>query len=309
MGPVTLAWIAAYTICLVNVGLLLYRYVSYRLRSLLYLFLLVVDMLFVTVVVMVLVVTVGDARLFDAILTNCLLTYYVTVPLFVFETTGVKPPKRLIGSVLAGSVVVYNVLVWVAPSGALYALYWVPIVLMTLPVSVRSWRKGDPSLYPRPSFDERERALRRNINLTGVIAGATAFVLGFAFFLFVQTPLGTSPLFVNGYFAAFTLLYQLPVTYFCLRGFPAPLIEAGGTTPPTSPDPVALGLTAREQEVALRLYEGLKYEEIAEQLFVSLSAVKKHVYNIYRKTGVRNNRQLIRKLIGRDPGEHHPRAD
>ena len=57
-----------------------------------------------------------------------------------------------------------------------------------------------------------------------------------------------------------------------------------------------LPLTAREREVALNLYEGLTYEQIAEKLFVSLSAIKKHAYNIYRKTGAKNNRQLMRMM-------------
>jgi DNA-binding NarL/FixJ family response regulator len=46
----------------------------------------------------------------------------------------------------------------------------------------------------------------------------------------------------------------------------------------------------------LNLYEGLTYEQIAEKLFVSLSAIKKHAYNIYRKTGAKNNRQLMRMM-------------
>ncbi|HAP56188.1 MAG TPA: hypothetical protein DCQ16_10025, partial [Spirochaetaceae bacterium] len=38
---------------------------------------------------------------------------------------------------------------------------------------------------------------------------------------------------------------------------------------------------------------GLKYEEIAQQLFVSLATIKKHAYNIYRKLDISNARQLI----------------
>jgi DNA-binding NarL/FixJ family response regulator len=52
-------------------------------------------------------------------------------------------------------------------------------------------------------------------------------------------------------------------------------------------------LTKREQEVAMEICSGLKYEEIAGKLFVSLSAVKKHTYNIYRKLGIKNNRELM----------------
>lgn len=56
-------------------------------------------------------------------------------------------------------------------------------------------------------------------------------------------------------------------------------------------------LTKRENEIARALYQGLKYEEIAEKFFISLSAVKKHTYNIYRKLNINNNRELMHIII------------
>jgi DNA-binding NarL/FixJ family response regulator len=47
-------------------------------------------------------------------------------------------------------------------------------------------------------------------------------------------------------------------------------------------------LSVREREVAEKLCMGLKYEEIAQQLFVSLATIKKHAYNIYRKLDISN---------------------
>ena len=52
-------------------------------------------------------------------------------------------------------------------------------------------------------------------------------------------------------------------------------------------------LTKRENEVAMAICNGLKYKEIAEKLFISLSAVKKHAFNIYRKLNINNNRELM----------------
>ena len=56
-------------------------------------------------------------------------------------------------------------------------------------------------------------------------------------------------------------------------------------------------LTRRENEVALAICNGYKYKEIAEYLFISLSAVKKHAYNIYRKLDISNSRELMFKFL------------
>lgn len=52
------------------------------------------------------------------------------------------------------------------------------------------------------------------------------------------------------------------------------------------------GLTAREEEVALLAASGLTDEDIGRQLFISVSTVKKHLYNAYAKMGVSNRLQL-----------------
>jgi len=57
-------------------------------------------------------------------------------------------------------------------------------------------------------------------------------------------------------------------------------------------------LTKRENEVAAAICSGLKYSEIAEKLFISLSAVKFHANSIYRKLGIKNNRELLLTFMG-----------
>lgn len=53
------------------------------------------------------------------------------------------------------------------------------------------------------------------------------------------------------------------------------------------------GLTAREQEVLVLVNNGKSNQEISDELVISLSTVKKHIYNLFCKTGVSNRRQLI----------------
>lgn len=54
-------------------------------------------------------------------------------------------------------------------------------------------------------------------------------------------------------------------------------------------------LTSREMEVLEQLSKGLKYEAIAENLFLSNGTIRKHVENIYTKLQVHNKLEAIQK--------------
>lgn len=54
-------------------------------------------------------------------------------------------------------------------------------------------------------------------------------------------------------------------------------------------------LTAREVEVLEQLTKGLKYQHIAENLFLSVGTIRKHVENIYTKLQVHNKLEAIQK--------------
>ncbi len=68
--------------------------------------------------------------------------------------------------------------------------------------------------------------------------------------------------------------------------------------PPEDAAAPAGGLTAREQEVMGLLREGRRDREIAHELIVSESTVKKHVRNILRKLGARNRTEAVARLRG-----------
>ncbi len=53
------------------------------------------------------------------------------------------------------------------------------------------------------------------------------------------------------------------------------------------------GLSEREREVLALVYRGRLNKEIAGELHVSLDTVKKHLYNVFKKTGVRSRLQLF----------------
>ena len=60
-------------------------------------------------------------------------------------------------------------------------------------------------------------------------------------------------------------------------------------------------ITPREREVISLLIKGYSYTQMADELVISLSTTKSHVYNIYQKTGVKNKVELINLLNGKQP--------
>ena len=54
-------------------------------------------------------------------------------------------------------------------------------------------------------------------------------------------------------------------------------------------------MSARELEVLQNLARGLSYEEIGQQLFLSLNTIQSHVKHIYRKLLVNKRLQAIEK--------------
>ena len=62
------------------------------------------------------------------------------------------------------------------------------------------------------------------------------------------------------------------------------------------PPEVAERLTPREREILELMLEWLNDAEIAKRLHISVGTAKTHRWNIYRKLGVSNLRELLAKL-------------
>jgi DNA-binding CsgD family transcriptional regulator len=56
-------------------------------------------------------------------------------------------------------------------------------------------------------------------------------------------------------------------------------------------------ISEREKDIAECLLTGKTNEEIADEKYISLTTVKKHIYNLFRKTGAKNRVELINKLF------------
>lgn len=64
-------------------------------------------------------------------------------------------------------------------------------------------------------------------------------------------------------------------------------------------------MTGRETDILRLVYQGLSNIEIAEELFISKSTVKSHIYNAFRKANVRSRSEIIVLMhdigMGEDP--------
>lgn len=155
----------------------------------------------------------------------------------------------------------------------------------------------------------------KQLSKTGILLFiiTTIFFLIYGIFCFITGGKTGLEVFFLG---IFPIIYQIPIVVFNVRSLNAQVkkqkefierIQEFENTSvleelhPNDPPSVSalcrkLGLTRREAETSVKLYEGKTYANISEELFVSLSAVKKHAYNIYRKLNIVNSRQLIQKI-------------
>lgn len=58
------------------------------------------------------------------------------------------------------------------------------------------------------------------------------------------------------------------------------------------------GITEREQAIVLLIIQGKSNAEIGKELYIATKTVKNNIFNIYRKTGVKNRVQLTNLLRG-----------
>ena len=83
----------------------------------------------------------------------------------------------------------------------------------------------------------------------------------------------------------------------------APEQLAVQTEPQVQINPDSVRMTEREKEIFALMLQGKKRKEIASELYVSESTVKKYSTEIYKKFGVENRVELISKIFHGDNAE------
>lgn len=185
------------------------------------------------------------------------------------------------------------------------ALLFIPMVLMPAAIlyaviaSVAGLRAGPPQAS---NAGEGARWLSLIKAVTLLSIAFLPIMLAFDFFPLLAAGLGRAlgiafPPFLKAFplfYALVSLAYATKTVPLLLRAEPSAEIPAGDEAAIAA----SAGLSEREAEVARLLVSGLRYREIGERLFISLSTVKTHVERIYRKTGARNKMELARKMSG-----------
>jgi DNA-binding CsgD family transcriptional regulator len=74
---------------------------------------------------------------------------------------------------------------------------------------------------------------------------------------------------------------------------------SGFLTPSAEPDDSFIqkySITGRESEIIRLIGEGYGNKEIANRLYLSLSTIRNHIYNIFKKTGVKTRIDLLNRI-------------
>lgn len=129
----------------------------------------------------------------------------------------------------------------------------------------------------------------------GIVLGlfAPAFALDFFLTGLIEQLILLTPLFY--------IIWNLLAFYFTIKYYQEKRI-IGGTTGsvefegPPEEFYVRYNISSREREILVLLLKGHSNQEIGDLSFISLSTVKSHIYNVYRKVGVKNRIQLLAKV-------------
>ena len=284
-------WILIYGICLVHITLFAIVY-SRNKKNVELLYLIVLLNIFLLAVIIMLSLAFRYNN-FIPIMVNGILTLYITIPLWGYNLFDVdKKYIKNIPILVITEAVIENILLAYNFFNILFISRIVFYILLTVPIFIKKENK-----YEKNSLEQKTQFVTK-ITVT-LFAVFMASLIPFSSLIFEISYVSSL------FWAVFTLSYQIPGLVYCKRCLFNPIIENDSASPQgAAANGIALNdtelssLTKRENEVALAICEGLKYGEIAEKLFITLSAVKKHAYSIYKKLGIKNNRELMHIFMG-----------
>jgi len=263
-------WIAVYSICLIHIVLFAVIYSKHKNKFELFYLIVLLNMFLIAVIIMLSLVL--DIKTIVPIIVNGILLLYITVPLYGYYLFGVKkiyfiliPAVIIIEAVIENILMINQIFIFLYLSRILfYILFLVPVFLQTKKYGRQSPEWGMQSVTKK--------------TVVIFLAFMIAFI-PFSMYLFEISYVSSL------WWAVFTLSYQIPGLVYCKKY----LFNKDAKDKSTG----LSSLSKRENEVALAICNGLKYAEIAEKLFITLSSVKKHAYTIYKKLRINNNRELM----------------
>jgi len=281
-------WIFVYSVCLVHIALFAVIYSKHRHKIELFYLIVLINIFLLAVMVMLSLVL--DIKNIIPITVNGILLLYITVPLCGYYLFSVnKKLYILIPILIITEAIIENILMIKDLYAYIYFSRIIFYILFILPALIGANKN-------------EKNALKRTIQS---ITKKTIFI--FLAFMIAFIPF-SSRLFEVSYvsslwWAVCTLSFQIPGLIYC-KGY---LFDKDNFVIASQEDKASsalndaeavkirlLSLSKRENEAAIAICSGLTYTEIAEKMCVSLSTVKKHAFSVYRKLGIKNNRELMR---------------
>ncbi|MCL2185602.1 MAG: helix-turn-helix transcriptional regulator [Treponema sp.] len=269
-------WIFVYSVCLVHIALFAVIYAKHKHKIELFYLIVLITMFLLAVLIMLSLVL--DLRNIFPIIINSILLLYITVPLCGYYLFGVNkkyyiliPILIIIEAVIENVLMINNIFLFLYLSRIIF------YILLLVPVFLDKKKNEKNSL---------KRIIQSVTQKTVLIfLGFMIIFIPFSLYLFEISYISSI------WWAVFTLSYQIPGLVYCKNY----LLIAGNEHKEQgkASEKGISSLSKRENEVALAICSGLTYAEIAAKLFISLSAVKKHAYSIYKKLEIKNNRELM----------------
>ncbi|MBQ2678289.1 MAG: hypothetical protein IJF96_05245 [Firmicutes bacterium] len=104
----------------------------------------------------------------------------------------------------------------------------------------------------------------------------------------------------HDYVALFAIVFEVAVLVYFFLADPMNLREENRINSGELKLAEQYNLTKREKEIAGMILKGLSNQQIADRAFIAETTVKKHVSNMFRKTGTKSRFELIAKLRGKE---------
>jgi len=268
-------WIFIYGFCIAHIALFSVIYAKHKNKIELYYLIVLINIFLLAVIIMLSLVL--NIQNIIPVIVNGILTLYITVPLWGYNLFGVNIKYfKFVPMLVTAEAIIENILLANNMLNILFISRIVFYCLLTAPIFIKKESK-----YGKNTLE------RKMQNVTKITV--TLFVV-FMASLIPFSPIIFEISYISSIFwAVFTLSYQIPGLFYCLSRFTSKDVKFDKTG--------ITALTKRENEVALAICSGLKYEEIAKNMCISLSTLKRHSFNLYRKLGINNNRELMQIFV------------
>lgn len=299
-------WLCTYTVCLCNTLFVLYVWSVNKLKAVFALFLLVFNVFMITAISFFILLLNASTLMSQFFIYLFISFLSLTIPFFILRTMipedkSLTFPKYYIGLY----VILVAIFCFAFFCGNRTASFWIniflPFIFTFLAISIKKQK------YTQSN--EQKRLSKTGISLF-IVASLLLVLYGI---LYKQSC--NRELLSQYFFGLFPIAYQIPVFIYnysslkrhteqqkeILEKMQMPIetdqfLNKNFALPNIDLLCKKLKLSKREAETAIKLYEGKTYNQIADELFVSLSAIKKHAYNIYRKLDITNKYQLMQKM-------------